>query len=100
MERTEVELHIHASRQSMLLPNGFCLYQRLDEHGIHIKSITPKGASLLIRLDPPEQQLPAREVLQNSLTSGYSIVLNLPLTPSHWAGEFVGFPLNQGSNPA
>ncbi|USS95251.1 hypothetical protein M5J15_11990 [Serratia symbiotica] len=71
MERTEGQLHIHASRQS-----------------------------LLIRLDPPEQQLPAREVLQNSLTSGYSIVLILPLTPSHWAGEFVGFPLNQGSNPA
>ncbi len=53
-------MHIRASRQSMLLPNGFFLYQRLDEHGIHIKSIKPKGASLLFRLDPPEQQLLAR----------------------------------------
>lgn len=65
--RTENELRIHAAQQGLSLPDGFYVYQRLDERGIRIKSITPEGDGLVIRLDSPEQQLLAREALENIL---------------------------------
>ena len=54
----------------------FYVYQRLDERGIRIKSITPEGDGLVIRLDSPEQQLLAREALQTILPPGYHIALS------------------------
>ncbi len=65
--RTENELRIHVVQQGLSLPDGFYVYQRLDERGIRIKSITPEGDGLVIRLDSPEQQLLAREALENIL---------------------------------
>lgn len=50
MVRTESELRIRASQQGLSLPDGFYVYQRLDERGIRIKSITPEGDGLVIRL--------------------------------------------------
>ncbi|WP_409160325.1 EnvZ/OmpR regulon moderator MzrA [Pectobacterium sp. B2J-2] len=49
------------------LPDGFYVYQRLNEKGIAIKSITPDQGSLIVRLASPEQSIAARDVLRLSL---------------------------------
>lgn len=79
--RTENELRIHVVQQGLSLPDGFYVYQRLDERGIRIKSITPEGDGLVIRLDSPEQQLLAREALENILPPGYTIALKRVSSP-------------------
>ncbi|TQI82377.1 SecD-like export protein [Serratia fonticola] len=94
--RTESELRIHVAQQGLSLPDGFYVYQRLDERGIHIKSITPEADGLVIRLDSPEQQLLAREALQNLLPQGYIIALSESPAPSHWVRQFARAPLNLG----
>lgn len=96
MVRTESELRIRASQPGLSLPDGFYVYQRLDERGIRIKSITPEGDGLVIRLDSPEQQLLAREALQTILPPGYHIALSESPVPSHWVREFARSPLNLG----
>ena len=71
-------------------------YQRLDERGIRIKSITPEGDGLVIRLDSPEQQLLAREALENILPPGYTIALNESPLPGRWVRKFARAPLDLG----
>jgi SecD export protein N-terminal TM region len=71
---TESALKIQPNQQGLSLPDGFYLYQHLDHHGIRIKSITPEKGSLVVRLESPEQQKKAIEVLQNILPGGYVIV--------------------------
>ncbi|VTP67502.1 Modulator protein MzrA [Serratia rubidaea] len=86
MVRTETELRIRSTQQGLSLPDGFYVYQRLDARGIRIKSITPEGDGLVIRLDSPQQQLLARETLQAILPPGYSIALSeLPLPATGYA---------------
>ncbi|MFC0228200.1 EnvZ/OmpR regulon moderator MzrA [Serratia aquatilis] len=96
MIQTESELRIHVKQQGLLLPDGFYVYQRLDERGIHIKSITPEGDGLVIRLDSPRQQLLARDALQTILPTGYTIALSESQAPSLWVPEFARTPLNFG----
>lgn len=93
---TESELRIHATQHGLSLPDGFYVYQRLDERGIRIKSITPEGNALVIRLDSPEQQLLAREALKTILPPGYVIALKDPPVPSDWVRKFARTPLNLG----
>ncbi|AHG19729.2 modulator protein [Chania multitudinisentens RB-25] len=93
MVHTESELRIQSVHQGLSLPDGFYVYQRLDEYGIRIKSITPEGNNLVIRLDSPEQQWQAREALQTILSPGYTISLSESSTPNHW---FIRSPLNLG----
>lgn len=59
-------LHIRPYDGSAL-PDGFYVYQRLNEKGIAIKSITPEQDSLIVRLASPEQSIAARDVLRLSL---------------------------------
>jgi lipopolysaccharide export LptBFGC system permease protein LptF len=94
--RTENELRIHVVQQGLSLPDGFYVYQRLDERGIRIKSITPEGDGLVIRLDSPEQQLLAREALENILPPGYTIALNESPLSGRWVRKFARAPLNLG----
>ncbi|ATA22469.1 MULTISPECIES: EnvZ/OmpR regulon moderator MzrA [Gibbsiella] len=96
MMRTESELHIRANHQGLSLPDGFFVYQRLDERGIRIKSITPEGDGLVVRLDSPEQQGLARETLQAVLPPGYTIALSKSPVPPLWVREFARAPLNLG----
>lgn len=74
--RTESALKIRPNQQGLSLPDGFYLYQHLDQRGIRIKSITPENDSLVVSLESPEQQEEAIEVLQDILPSGYVIVLS------------------------
>lgn len=72
--RTESALKIRPNQQGLSLPDGFYLYQHLDQRGIRIKSITPENDSLVVSLESPEQQQEAIEALQDILPSGYVIV--------------------------
>lgn len=96
MMRTENELSIRVTQQGLSLPDGFYIYQRLNERGIHIKSITPEGNGLVIRLDSPEQQRLASEALHTILPSGYTIALSESPVPSHWVQGFVRGTVNLG----
>lgn len=60
-------LHIKPRYQGAGLPDGFYIYQRLNEHGIAIKSITPAQNSLIVRLASSEQSVEARDILRVSL---------------------------------
>ncbi|EKN6022837.1 EnvZ/OmpR regulon moderator MzrA [Yersinia enterocolitica] len=72
--RTESALQIRPNQQGLSLPDGFSLYQHLDQRGIRIKSITPENDSLVVSLESPEQQQEAITALQDILPSGYVIV--------------------------
>ncbi|EKN4873445.1 EnvZ/OmpR regulon moderator MzrA [Yersinia enterocolitica] len=72
--RTESTLKIRPNQQGLSLPDGFSLYQHLDQRGIRIKSITPENDSLVVSLESPEQQQEAITALQDILPSGYVIV--------------------------
>ncbi|QTF10076.1 EnvZ/OmpR regulon moderator MzrA [Brenneria izadpanahii] len=63
----EAMLHIQPLYQGAALPDGFYIYQRLNERGIAIKSITPAKDSLIVRLVSPSQSVEARDVLRVSL---------------------------------
>lgn len=70
-KETALEITLASERGS--LPDGFYIYQRLDERGIRIKSITPARDSLIILLDTPEQALAAQHALEELLPENYSI---------------------------
>ncbi|SLM61697.1 MULTISPECIES: EnvZ/OmpR regulon moderator MzrA [Dickeya] len=76
----EVMLHISARHQGTPLPDGFYIYQQLNERGIAIKSITPGHDSIIVRLSSPEQSGAAREVLSVVLPQALVIAqrLNMP----------------------
>ncbi|MEH0873602.1 EnvZ/OmpR regulon moderator MzrA [Pectobacterium cacticida] len=63
------------------LPDGFYVYQRLNEKGIEIKSITPEQDSLVVRLVSPEQSIAARDILRLSLPK-VSITAQLTTAPT------------------
>ncbi|WP_176110354.1 EnvZ/OmpR regulon moderator MzrA [Izhakiella australiensis] len=73
MVRSDNGIQIRASSQGIMLPDGFYVYQRLNEHGIHIKSITPDRDSLVIRFDSPEQSVAAERLLRQLLPYGFDI---------------------------
>ncbi|PIJ50225.1 hypothetical protein BL250_12575 [Erwinia sp. OLTSP20] len=72
-------IQIRASSQGITLPDGFYLYQSLNDHDIHIKSITPEENSLVIRFDSTEQSEAAQQLLHQLLPEGFEI---LPLEMS------------------
>ncbi|ACY83276.1 EnvZ/OmpR regulon moderator MzrA [Edwardsiella piscicida] len=69
----EVSLQIRATHSGLATPDGFFVYQKLDENGVSITSITPDREGLVVRLAHPEQQALALQVLQRELPPGYSI---------------------------
>ncbi|ACT08326.1 conserved hypothetical protein [Dickeya chrysanthemi Ech1591] len=69
----EVMLHITPLHQGASLPDGFYIYQRLNERGIAIKSITPENDSIIVRLSSPEQGGAAKEILTTVLPNAIVI---------------------------
>nr|WP_113869115.1 EnvZ/OmpR regulon moderator MzrA [Brenneria salicis]NMN92852.1 SecD-like export protein [Brenneria salicis ATCC 15712 = DSM 30166]RBP58294.1 SecD-like export protein [Brenneria salicis ATCC 15712 = DSM 30166] len=65
--QNDAMLHIKPRYQGAALPDGFYIYQQLNERGIAIKSITPAQDSLVVRLASPEQSVAARDILRLSL---------------------------------
>lgn len=61
--RDDSTLQITVARERGSLPDGFFLYQLLEDRGIRVKSITPAKDSMIIHLDTPEQAQAAQLVL-------------------------------------
>jgi hypothetical protein len=66
-------LQIRPTRPGQTLPDGFFVYQRLDQQGIRIKSITPEEDTLVVRLESPDQRIQAQEALRTILPMGYIV---------------------------
>ncbi|KAA9002825.1 EnvZ/OmpR regulon moderator MzrA [Affinibrenneria salicis] len=67
LTQEETILHLCPLSQGAALPDGFYVWQQLNDHGIGIKSITPASDSLIVHLTSPEQSAAAREVLLTAL---------------------------------
>src|SRR5471030_3357498 len=89
-------LQIRPARAGLTLPDGFFVYQSLNERGIRIKSITPLQDGLIVQLDSREQRLLAERALQDILPMGFSIKLcEQPKSPL-WVQKFAGEQLKIG----
>jgi len=71
---TKNTLQIIANKPGFKLPDGFAVYQDLDEQKIRIKSITYENDALVISFESTEYQQQAMEVMQSILPIGYDIV--------------------------
>nr|WP_281261835.1 EnvZ/OmpR regulon moderator MzrA [Brenneria roseae] len=82
--QNDAMLHIKPLYQGAALPDGFYIYQRLNERGIAIKSITTAQDSLIIRLASPEQSIAARDVLRLSLSKVNITTLQVAKPTPFW----------------
>ncbi|WP_077286970.1 protein translocase subunit SecD [Cognaticolwellia aestuarii] len=68
----------------------------LDENKISYASISMEGGQILARFKDTEQQLRARDLLDDSIGDQYSVALNLtPATPQ-WLASIGGTPMKLG----
>jgi len=94
--QNNITLQIRPARAGLALPDGFFVYQSLNERGIRIKSITPLQDGLIVQLDSREQRLLAERALQDILPMGFSIKLcEQPKSPL-WVQKFAGEQLKIG----
>ncbi|ACS87151.1 MULTISPECIES: EnvZ/OmpR regulon moderator MzrA [Musicola] len=91
----DVTLHIIPQHQGAALPDGFYIYQRLNEHGIGIKSITPEDDSIIVRLSSPEQSRAASEVLKSALPQA-SVIARQPDAIPIWRQKLSQQPFKLG----
>ncbi|TPG61922.1 EnvZ/OmpR regulon moderator MzrA [Ewingella americana] len=89
-------LQIRPARAGLTLPDGFFVYQSLNERGIRIKSITPVDDGLIVQLDSGEQRMLAERALQDILPMGFSIKLCEPTQSPSWVKKLSGNPLKVG----
>lgn len=82
--RDDSTLQITVARERGSLPDGFFLYQLLEDRGIRVKSITPAKDSMIIHLDTPEQAQAAQLVLQSHLPEGYAILKSRRYSAWQW----------------
>ncbi|MEA9390388.1 EnvZ/OmpR regulon moderator MzrA [Acerihabitans sp. TG2] len=80
----DTSLEITLANERGALPDGFYIYQSLDERGIRIKSITPAKDSLVILLESPEQALAAQNALRDLLPADYAISQRRQFYRWHW----------------
>lgn len=88
MPQSNITLQIRPARAGQTLPDGFFVYQSLNERGIRIKSITPLQDGLIVQLDSSEQRLMAERALQDILPMGFSIKLCEPPKSPLWMQKF------------
>jgi len=81
MPHTSNALQIRPVRAGVALPDGFYVYQSLNQRGIRIQSITPVQDGLVVELDSSEQRILAERALQDILPRGFSVRLCEP--PRH-----------------
>ena len=68
----------------------------LQKNDIKIKRAELENGQLLVRVQDPDQQLPAKELITNNLSDKYTVALNLaPATPE-WLESFGGSPMKLG----
>ncbi|GBU13079.1 hypothetical protein AwEntero_16800 [Enterobacterales bacterium] len=96
MPQNTITLQIRTAHAGQTLPDGFSVYQSLNERGIRIKSITPLQDGLIVQLDSQEQRLLAERALQDILPMGFSIKLCEPPKSPLWIQKFGGDQLKIG----
>lgn len=96
MPQSNITLQIRPARTGLALPDGFFVYQSLNERGIRIKSITPLQDGLIVQLDSREQRQLAERALQDILPVGFSIKLCEPPKSPLWVQKFAGEQLKIG----
>lgn len=79
----DATLHISPQFQGAPLPDGFYIYQQLNEHGIGIKSITPSHGNIVVRLSSAEQSAQARDVLSHALPQA-NVIAKVPQNVPFW----------------
>ncbi|WP_110686573.1 protein translocase subunit SecD [Salinicola aestuarinus] len=73
------------------------LSQALDKEGIDVKSAEMVSDSTgLIRLNDAEQQLPARDVVDQTLDDDYTVALNLADSTPDWLASLGAAPMKLG----
>ncbi|PLR50804.1 modulator protein [Chimaeribacter arupi] len=92
----ENALSIRPERHGLTLPDGFFVYQNLDQRGIRIKSITPEKDTLIIRLASPQQQQAAREALSVILPQGYIVEQRAVSAEQTWVKKLTHDQLRTG----
>ncbi|WP_241523756.1 EnvZ/OmpR regulon moderator MzrA [Chimaeribacter coloradensis] len=92
----ENALSIRPERHGLSLPDGFFVYQNLDQRGIRIKSITPENDTLIIRLASPQQQQAAREALSVILPQGYIVEQHAVSAEQTWVKKLTRDQLRIG----
>ena len=68
----------------------------LKEAGINYHDGTFEGNSALVRVDNPEEQLKAQEVLRQNLGENYVVALNLAQTTPEWLRSIGAKPMKLG----
>lgn len=81
MPHSSNALQIRPARAGVSLPDGFYVYESLNQRGIRIQSITPVEDGLVVELDSSEQRILAERALPDILPMGFSVVLCEP--PKH-----------------
>ena len=70
--------------------------EQLTEHKVSYASIVLENGQILARFSGTEEQLKARDILDDSLGNKYSVALNLtPATPD-WLASIGGTPMKRG----
>ncbi|GHB11132.1 protein translocase subunit SecD [Modicisalibacter luteus] len=72
------------------------LRSALDEAGIEVQRIEQEASSTLIRLQDAEQQLAARDIVNQALGENYTVALNLAESTPGWLESLGASPMNLG----
>ncbi|MGO1342886.1 MAG: protein translocase subunit SecD, partial [Chromohalobacter japonicus] len=72
------------------------LTQALEDEGIDIKQSELDGNSALIRLDEADQQIAARDILDDRLGDAYTVALNLADSTPDWLASLSATPMKLG----
>nr|CDQ34844.1 preprotein translocase subunit SecD [Virgibacillus halodenitrificans] len=72
------------------------LTQALEDEGIDVKQSELDGNSALIRLDEADQQIAARDILDDQLGDAYTVALNLADATPDWLAGLSATPMKLG----
>lgn len=89
-------LQIRPVRSGVSLPDGFYVYQSLNQRGIRIQSITPVEDGLIVELDSREQREMAEHVLHDILPLGFSVQRCDPPPSQLWVHKITRDQLKLG----
>lgn len=89
-------LQIRPVRAGVALPDGFYVYQSLNQRGIRIQSITPVQDGLIVELDSLEQRELAEHALMDILPLGFSIQRCDPPQSQLWVHKITRDQLKLG----
>jgi len=93
---TDNALQISSSQAGQELPDGFYLYQGLNQRGISVQSITRENNMLVVALSSPAQRQQAQNALKQILPVGYEINISTQPQSTEWVDKFTRDNLHLG----